>query len=100
MTLVCPLLTRAAAAELAAAFAAGASTLDCSLDLGRTRERVALHTGAAETDRRWESRGVRYPLPESVRERTVYAWNGSAFEPVARYGGALIKLVPTDWGPP
>jgi predicted methyltransferase len=30
----------------------------------------------------------------------VYRWDGTAFEPVARYGSALVKLVPTTWGPP
>lgn len=30
----------------------------------------------------------------------MYHWAGAEFEPVARYGTALVKLVPTDWGPP
>jgi predicted methyltransferase len=30
----------------------------------------------------------------------VYRWTGTGFEPVSRYSGALIKLVPTEWGPP
>jgi predicted methyltransferase len=30
----------------------------------------------------------------------VYYWDGSAFQPAARYTSALIKLVPTEWGPP
>jgi len=94
MSLVCPLLTRAVASQLHAASAAGATSLDCSFDLGRTRERVALVAGA------WEWRGTRFPLPEGLRDRTVYTWSGGAFEPVARFSGALIKLVPTDWGPP
>jgi len=94
MSLVCPLLTQAVGLELAAASAAGATSVDCSLDLGRTRERVALAEGG------WEWHGLRFPLPGALRERTVYAWHDGAFEPVARYSGALIKLVPTAWGPP
>lgn len=100
MSLVFPLLTRPVAAQLLAAFESGVSSLDCSLDLGRTRERVVLHGGAAVGERRWEWRGARYPLPHELRERTVYAWSGAGFEPVSRYAGALIKLVPTPWGPP
>jgi uncharacterized protein len=76
----------------------GASSLECSLDLGRTRERVALIVDG--DSRWWEWQGARFPLPGELRERTVYAWSGSAFESVSRYSGALIKLVPTDWGPP
>jgi predicted methyltransferase len=34
------------------------------------------------------------------KDRTIYYWDGESFEPVSRYSGALIKLVPTDWGPP
>jgi hypothetical protein len=30
----------------------------------------------------------------------VYYWSRAAFEPVARYGKSLIKLVPTEWGAP
>lgn len=48
----------------------------------------------------WEWQGQRYPYPERCKDRTVYYWSGAAFEPAARYGNALIKLVPTDWGPP
>jgi predicted methyltransferase len=47
---------------------------------------------------RWE--GVRYPWPTAVKDRTIYYWTGSAFEPVSRYSSSLLKLVPTEWGPP
>jgi predicted methyltransferase len=35
-----------------------------------------------------------------LRERTIYQWSEGAFAAVSRYGSSLIKLVPTDWGPP
>ena len=52
--------------------------------------------------RRWPGPGRdrRYPYLEDCRERTIYYWDGHAFRPVARFGGSLIKLVPTEWGAP
>jgi hypothetical protein len=68
--------------------------VEVSLDLGRSRTTV-------ETDPEgWTWHGRRYPYLESCKERTIYYWTGNAFEPVARYAGSLIKLVPTEWGPP
>jgi len=100
MSIVSPLLTRDVALELAAASDGGATSVECSLDLRRSRERVLLPPATDATARAFEWRGRRYPLPDTLRDRTVYAWNGESFEPVSRYAGALIKLVPTDWGPP
>jgi hypothetical protein len=37
---------------------------------------------------------------EACKDRTVYHWTGGAFEPVQRFTTSLIKLVPTEWGPP
>ncbi len=37
---------------------------------------------------------------ENCRERTIYHWADGAFQQVARYASSLIKLVPTQWGPP
>src|SRR5690606_11411073 len=34
------------------------------------------------------------------KDRTIYAWTGSEFEPVSRFTTSLTKLVPTEWGPP
>lgn len=48
----------------------------------------------------WRWNGRRFPYLESCKERTVYYWADDAFQPVARYAGSLIKLVPTEWGPP
>jgi predicted methyltransferase len=48
----------------------------------------------------WVWQGQRYPLPGKLRERTIYWWDGADFEPVSRFAGSLIKLVPTEWGAP
>jgi predicted methyltransferase len=72
----------------------GESELACSLDLDRSATQVAI--GVDEW--RWHGRG--YPYLERCKERTVYYWTGAGFEPVARFGSSLLKLVPTDWGPP
>jgi predicted methyltransferase len=83
-----PLLT----AEVHAALRAGTKTV--SLDLGRS-------TTTVEADAEgWAWRDRRYPFIEDCKDRTVYYWTGNRFEQVARYGGALIKLVPTEWGAP
>ncbi|HEX4894776.1 MAG TPA: methyltransferase domain-containing protein [Solimonas sp.] len=89
-----PLLTLPVYQALCAARAAGQDSVECSLDLGVSRTMVA--TGPAS----WAWQGRDYPYPEACKERTVYHWTGSAFAPVSRYQGALIKLVPTDWGMP
>jgi predicted methyltransferase len=73
---------------------AGAQTVECSLDLERSRTSVEVDAAG------WTWQGRRYPWLDSCKDRTVYYWTGDAFAPVARYGGALIKLVPTEWGPP
>ena len=89
-----PLLTVELHDTLRAAARAGASTVACSLDLGRSTTRVAV------TEAGWLWQGQHYPYPESCKERTIYHWVDEAFEPVARFTTSLIKLVPTPWGPP
>lgn len=89
-----PLLTQKVHAALRAAALAGASTLECSLDLDRSRTSVGLGAEA------WVWKGQRFPWLDACKDRTIYYWTGEAFAPVARFGAALIKLVPTDWGPP
>lgn len=79
---------------LHAAALAGSTAHECSLDLGRTQTTVALDAQG------WSVNGQRYPWIDHPRERTLYYWNGGAWEAVQRYSTALIKLVPTDWGPP
>ena len=89
-----PLLTRPLGDALHAARDAGTSAWTGSLDLGRG-------TGEARLDADgWTWRGVRYPYPGKLKDRTLYWWDGEEFAPVARYAGSLIKLVPTEWDAP
>jgi predicted methyltransferase len=89
-----PLLTQKVHGALRAAARAGAPTVECSLDLDRSRTTVEV--GDAE----WIWQGRRFPYLETCKDRTVYHWIGGAFQPVARFTTSLIKLVPTEWGPP
>ena len=97
-----PLLTRKVHDALLAAARAGAPTAACSLDLDRTTVTVEIHADG------WTWQGERFPYMQSCKDRTVYHWTGDeagggtggAFEPVQRFTRSLIKLVPTDWGPP
>lgn len=89
-----PLLTRDIADALLAARDAGVETCTLSLDLQRSNDRVQLQPDA------WQWRGQRHAYPPALKDRTVYYWHEGAFEPVARFSGSLIKLVPTEWGAP
>ena len=48
----------------------------------------------------WTFAARRFPYLQRCKDRTIYHWTGSEFEPVSRFTTSLIKLVPTDWGPP
>ncbi len=48
----------------------------------------------------WTTAGQRFPYLDACRDRTVYHWLDDGFQPVARFTTSLIKLVPTEWGPP
>ena len=89
-----PLLTQQVHDELQEAARTGARTVECSLDLDRSRTAVELDAAG------WTWRGQRYPYLEACKDRTIYYWTGEAFEPAARYGSSLVKLVPTKWGAP
>ena len=89
-----PLLTRPIAAALLTARDTGADEWIGSLDLGRSSGNVPLQTSD------WQWRHQRYPYPHTLKDRTIYYWDGDAFAPVSRYTGSLIKLVPTEWGAP
>ena len=89
-----PLLTLGVVTEMRAARGAGRASLVCSFDLDRSTESIEL--GPSD----WGFRGLRFPYPERIRERTIYHWNGAEFAPAARYSGALVKLGPTEWGAP
>ena len=89
-----PLLTLPVHESLSKARAAGGGPVDCSLDLGLSRATVDVGENG------WRYQGTEFPFLASCKERTIYAWTGAGFEPVSRYAESLIKLVPTDWGPP
>jgi len=89
-----PLLTIAVAERLIVAQDRGEPRITVSLDLGKST--VTVETGAED----WSCALGSFPYPFGLKDRTVYAWTGSAFEAVSRFEGALYKLVPTDWGPP
>jgi uncharacterized protein len=83
-----PLLTK----EVHDAVRAGAT--EVSLDLGRSRTTVE---PAADG---WTWAGQRFPYMAACKDRTIYHWSEGAFQPVQRFTRSLIKLVPTEWGPP
>ncbi|HEY6643243.1 hypothetical protein [Povalibacter sp.] len=89
-----PLLTLSVHEALLAAVRAGATTLECSLDLDRSTTTVAVASDG------WEWQGRRYPFLDNCKDRTIYYWADESFAPVARFANSLIKLVPTPWGPP
>lgn len=89
-----PLLTRALGDALLAAHAAGTSHFGGSFDLGRSKTEAALAVDG------WLWNHQRYPWPEGLKDRSIYYFHGAAFLPLQRYAGSLIKLVPTEWGPP
>lgn len=89
-----PLLTRSLGEALRDTRDAGAATWTGSLDLGRSTGEASL----AATH--WEWRGQRYPWPGTLKDRTLYWWDGDGFAAVSRYAGQLIKLVPTEWDVP
>ncbi len=89
-----PVLTRATGQSLETARAAGTGELIASFDLGRS------DTAAQLSADDWAWHGQRYPYPGKLKDRTVYVWDGEDFAPVSHFGGALIKLVPTEWGAP
>ncbi|MEF3083425.1 SAM-dependent methyltransferase [Luteimonas sp. SMYT11W] len=89
-----PLLTRDTADAMRAAQRAGADDWTGSLDLGRNVDTVTF-----EGDH-WSWRDRAYPWPGPLKDRTLYVLDGDDWTAVSRYGRALIKLVPTDWGPP
>jgi len=73
---------------------AGAQAVECSLDLERSQTTAEVDAAG------WTWQGRRFPYLDSCKDRTIYHWDGDAFQPMARYTTSLIKLVPTEWGPP
>ncbi len=89
-----PLLTLPVLQKLAAARDRGEARLTVSLDLGRSTATVE------PANKGWLWQKTQFPYPEDLKERTVYGWNGTAFEAISRFDRGLYKLVPTDWGAP
>jgi len=89
-----PLLALETHERLIAARARGIGELEISLDLQRSRVTVQVEP------EQWRWQGRAYPYLERCKDRTVYYWDGVQFLPVARYDTALVKLIPTTWGPP
>ncbi len=89
-----PLLVLADVQALLAARGSGLTHWTGSLDLGRSTDTAQLDTHS------WQWRGRGYPYPGKLKDRTLYFWDGDDFAPISRYSGALIKLVPTEWGAP
>jgi predicted methyltransferase len=89
-----PLLTLKVHSALQAAVRDGVETIVCSLDLDRSTDTVEIGASA------WRWRGRSFPYLDRCKDRTIYYWTGTAFEPAARFTTSLIKLVPTEWGPP
>ena len=89
-----PLLTLKIHEVLRTAARNGGGTIECSLDLERSRTSVDVSAD------HWRWQGTQYPFLDACKDRTIYYWTGAAFQPAARYTNSLIKLVPTQWGPP
>ena len=89
-----PLLTLRVHDRLLAARTAGAATVECSLDLGRSTTTVEVGVAGWV----WDDR--QFPFLNVCKNRTIYHWVAAGFQPVARFTASLIKLVPTEWGPP
>lgn len=90
-----PLLTRERAQALRAAFERGETVWRGSLDVDRSDDAIAL------SDEGFLWRGQRWPWPTpALKDRTIYRFDDGEWRAAQRFSGALIKLVPTDWGPP
>jgi len=89
-----PLLTLQIHEAMCAALQAGSARVECSLDLGRSMTTAVLSVDG------WMWQGRLFPYLDRCNDRTIYSWDGEMFSPVSRYTTALIKLVPTPWGPP
>ncbi len=89
-----PLLTLKVHEAFRAGARGGVPTVECSLDLNRSTTTVEMGVAG------WTWQGQRFPWLETCKDRTIYHWVDGAFQPVARFTTSLIKLVPTQWGPP
>lgn len=79
---------------LRAAAARSDGEAEVSLDLGRSLVKVAVHTAGFA----WQ--GKAYAWPERLKDRSIYCHTADGWEPIARFGPPLVKLVATEWGAP
>lgn len=89
-----PLLTSVICERLLNARRDGTPVLEGSWDLGRSLATVRV---AADV---WTWNDQSFTYLERFKDRTIYYWDGARFEPAVRFTTSLIKLVPTEWGPP
>ena len=89
-----PLLTQKILHAMLDARDAGVGQFQCSLDLQLSTSKIQLQPEC------WIWHQTQFPYPSDLRDRTIYFWADDRFSPVSRYGASLIKLVPTEWGPP
>jgi uncharacterized protein len=89
-----PLLTLEVHEALRAAARSGKQRIECTLDLARSMTPVDLSESG------WTWRGARFPFLEVCKYRTIYYWTDGAFQPAACFTTSLVKLVPTEFGPP
>ncbi len=88
------LLTQETGAALLAARRAGCTRWTGSLDLARSQGTATLST------EHWSWHDATLPYPGKLRDRTIYQYDGDDWAPLSRFNDSLIKLVPTEWGPP
>ena len=91
---IAPLLTLNVLDTMKRAARSGANAVACSFDLGRSQATVEVDLSG------WKWQGQRFPYPATCKDRTIYYWDAGAFHAAARFTTALVKLVPTEWGPP
>ena len=91
---IAPLLTLDVVETMKRAASGGLGSIVCTLDLQRSQSTVEPDATG------WTWHNQRFPYPATCRDRTIYYWDASTFQPAARYTAGLVKLVPTDWGPP
>jgi len=89
-----PLITHKEHALLVSALKKKVTHVECSLDLGLSISQITV------TEKGWIWQNQSFPYLKKCKERTIYHWVDSAFEPISRYSDALIKLIATDWGAP